>query len=159
MFRIRLLCAVLATIAAASFLTACSDDDKAKAAALTVSDQWVKAAPSGMTAMFGTLKNDGDSEIRIVSGTSDVAGKVELHEMVDEGGQRIMREKTGGFAIPAHGTVKLAPGGEHIMLMDLKKPIVAGETVVVTLRLADGSTHKVSGVARDFAGNEENYQP
>lgn len=159
MFRIRLLCAVLATIAAASFLTACGDDDKTTPAALTVTDQWVKAAPSGMTAMFGTLTNDGDSEIRVVSGTSDIAGKVELHEMVDEGGQSVMREKKGGYAIPAHGTVKLAPGGEHIMLMDLKKPIVAGQTVVVTLRLADGSTHAVTAIARDFSGNQENYQP
>lgn len=160
--------ALMAAAAPLLILTACSSNDTTPAAessasaqqsALVVTDQWVKAAPEGMTALFGTLTNNSDAEIRVVSGSSDVAGKVELHEVVSEGGQNVMQEKKDGYAIPAHGSLTLKPGAEHVMLMDLKKPITAGETVTVELRLSDGTTQTVSAVARDFAGNQENYQP
>lgn len=160
--------ALIAAAAPLLILTGCSSSDSTPAAEssasaaqspLVVTDQWVKAASEGMTAMFGTLANHSDAEIRVVSGSSDVAGKVELHEVLAEGGQNVMREKKDGYAIPAHGSLTLKPGAEHVMLMDLKQPITAGQTVEVTLRLSDGSTQTVSAVARDFAGNQENYQP
>lgn len=159
--------ALLAAVAPVLILSACSSDDSGKAgtsasqeqASLVVSDQWVKAAPSGMTAMFGTLTNNGDSEIRVVGGESPVAGMVQLHEMSAQDGTMAMREKKDGYLIPAHGSLQLAPGADHIMLMDLKEPIAAGQDVSVQLMPSDGSTQTVTAVARDFAGNQENYQP
>ncbi|GAC58408.1 hypothetical protein GOHSU_38_00470 [Gordonia hirsuta DSM 44140 = NBRC 16056] len=160
--------AIVAAAAPLLILTGCSSTDSSPAAdsaaaqqqdRLVVTDQWVKAAPEGMTALFATLTNPGDSEVRVVSGTSPAAGKVELHEMAVSGGENVMREKKDGFVIPGRGTLTLAPGGDHIMLMDLKGPINAGQTVEVDLRMADGSTQKVRAMARDFAGNQENYQP
>lgn len=152
--------AALAAAGSLFLLAACGNDDgAAPARPLSVTDQWVKAAPDGMTALFATLANTSDAEIRVVSGSTPVAGKVELHETVAHDGATVMKEKKDGYAIPAHGSLALTPGGDHIMLMDLKQPIVAGQTVTVDLRLADGSTEKVTAVARDFAGNQENYQP
>ena len=153
--------AVMTALVPLSLLTACGSTDNADAprtssqaqSTLQVSEQWVKAAPDGMTALFGTLTNTGNTELRVVSGSSPSAGMVQLHEVSD--GQ--MREKQGGYAIAPHGSLTLKPGADHIMLMDLTGPIVAGQEVTVTLRMADGSTQAVTALARDFAGNQENY--
>lgn len=155
--RTRLAAAFVAAAASLLVLAGCSSTDSTVPAneALAVSDQWVKAAPEGMTAMFATLSNHSDSEIRVVSGSTEVAEKVELHEVTDG----VMQEKKDGYAIPAHGSLTLSPGAEHIMLIGLKQPIVAGQTVVVELRLSDGTTTKVDALARDFAGNQEEYAP
>lgn len=150
----------------AGSLMSCSKTDMATtenraggAAAVTIADQWVKAAPSGMTAMFGTLKNSGAKEITVVSASSPAAGQVELHEVVGQPGSTTMRPKEDGFVIPAGGSHVLAPGGDHIMLMDLKGPLQAGADVEVTLSFNDGSSLPISAQVRDFQGAAENYQP
>lgn len=153
---------IVAAVAPLLILTACSStDDDTKTEPVVVTDQWIKAAPETehMTAAFATITNPNDQEVRIVSASSDVAGTTELHEVVKDGASSTMQEKQDGFALPAGGTLELTPGGEHIMLMDLKQPIKSGETVTITLRMADGSTQDVQALARDFAGNQEDYQP
>lgn len=130
---------------------------------VTVSDQWVKATPSGMpsgmTGLFGTLTNTGDHEVIVVSATSPVAAKVELHEVVGQDGGMAMRPKEGGFLIPAHGTHILAPGGDHVMLMDLTGPLQVGKDVEVTLTLDNGSSVPFTAQVREFPGAGENYEP
>ena len=126
---------------------------------VTIADQWVKAAPSGMTAVFGTLKNSGAKEITVVSASSPAAGEVELHEVIRQPGSTTMRPKEDGFAIPGGGSHVLAPGGDHIMLMDLKGPLQAGAEVEITLSFNDGSSLPFSAQVRDFQGAAENYQP
>ncbi len=125
-----------------------------------VSDQWVKAVPGGMTGVFGTLKNSGGQEVTVVAGSSPVAGAVELHEVVGQpGGSSMMRPKDGGFPIPADGTHILAPGADHVMLMDLKEPLKPGTDVEVTLTFADGSSLPFTAQVREFSGADEDYQP
>lgn len=154
---------VAVAVIAAGSLAGCSTaekhhDDAAKT--VTISDQWVKAADSGMTAVFGTLKNSGHHEARLVSATSPVAGKVELHEVVmDPGGSSTMRPKTGGFVIPADGSHALIPGGDHIMLMDLKQSLAVGSDVSITVEFEDGSSLPFTAQVRDFPGADEKYQP
>jgi copper(I)-binding protein len=150
----------------AGSLMSCSKTDTATtenrdqgSSVVTVADQWVKAAPSGMTAVFGTLKNSGAKEVMVVSASSPVAGEVELHEVVGQPGSTTMRPKDDGFAIPAGGSHVLAPGGDHIMLMDLKGPLQAGAEVEITLSFNDGSSLPFSAQVRDFEGAAENYQP
>lgn len=143
-------------------LVACSSDDAAAAEAdsVTVADQWVKAAPSGMTAAFATLHNSSDNDIRIVSAHTAAAGMTEMHEVVDTGsGGTTMRQKDGGFVIPAKGAITLTPGGEHFMLMELTGPITTGKSVAFSIRFTDGSTTTFDALARDFDGNQENYTP
>lgn len=130
-----------------------------QAASVTVADQWIKAAPGGMTALFGTLKNAAARDVTVVSASSPAAGMVELHEVVSEGGANTMRPKQGGFLIPADGTHVLAPGGDHLMLMDIKQPLQAGSDVGVTLTFEDGSTLPFTAQIRDFKGAAEDYQP
>lgn len=124
---------------------------------LTLDGGWAKAA-DGMSGVFGTLHNPTDADVTLVSATSPVADMVELHESVTSGATTTMREVEGGFTIPADGTFELAPGGNHIMLMELAAPLLPGDEVPVTLTFDDGSTVEVTVLAKSYAGAEENYE-
>jgi copper(I)-binding protein len=131
----------------------------ANGSALVITDPWVKAAKHGMTAAFGTLVNNTDAAVTVVSGTSPMSRKIELHEIADSGGKRIMRPKKDGFVIPAHGTRRLQPGGDHIMLMGVTKAVKPGAQIPFTLTLAGGQTMEFTAVGKKFAGAREDYQP
>jgi Uncharacterized protein conserved in bacteria len=126
-------------------------------AALSVTDPWVKAADKGMTTAFGTLVNNTDKELTVVSATSPAAARVELHEVVEKDGKTTMRQKEGGFVIPARGSHTLEPGGDHLMLMDITGKVEPGDEVTFTLTFADGSTAEFTAVAKAFAGANEEY--
>jgi len=128
------------------------------AGGVTVRDPWAKAADTGMTAVFGTLVNDGPTDITITGATSSLS-PVELHEMAMESGKMVMRQKTGGLTIKAKSSHPLEPGGDHLMLMKLAKPVKAGDEVSVTLTLADGGTIPFTAIAKPFAGAQESYAP
>jgi copper(I)-binding protein len=134
--------------------------EQSMAAGVSVRDQWASAADTGMAAVFGTFTNNDDHEARIVSATSPVAGRMEVHEVsADASGTKTMHPKAGGIVIPPGGSHDLVPGGDHLMLMDLKAPLIAGADVPVTVTFQDGSTLDVTAQVRDFAGANENYQP
>ena len=106
-----------------------------KLGALEIDHPWTRATPGGAKVGGGYLvvKNTGDTPDRLISATSPAAGKVEIHEMAIKDGVMIMRPLKDGLEIPAHGEVALKPGGYHIMLMDLKGPIVMDQPVSATL--------------------------
>ncbi|MBS4082311.1 MAG: copper chaperone PCu(A)C, partial [Rhizobiales bacterium] len=95
---------------------------------LVISAPWSRATPAGASVAAGYLAvtNKGLSADRLLSFTTDLAGQPEVHEMSNEGGIMKMRPLAKGLAIPAGATVKLEPGGYHLMLMQLKKPLAAG---------------------------------
>ena len=101
-------------------------------AQVEVSQAWVRAtvAQQKATGAFVQLKAKSDS--RLVEARSSVAGVVEIHEMKMEGSTMKMRA-IDGLDLPAGKHVELKPGGYHIMLMDLKKALPAGEQVDLTL--------------------------
>lgn len=142
--------------------TPAADTDTVTVAAgdvVTISDAWVKAAESGMSAGFGELINDSDTDVTVVSATTEAASMVELHETAaDDGGQMVMREVEGGFVIPANGALTLEPGGNHLMLMGLTAPLAAGEEVEVTLTFSDDSTYAFTAPVKDYAGANETYE-
>lgn len=134
--------------------------DETMASAVTIKDQWASSADAGMAAVFGTLTNTGHHEASIVSGDSPLAGRVEVHEVTpDATGAKAMHPKEGGIVVPAEGTHDLVPGGDHIMLMDLREPLKPGASVDLTVVFEDGSTLPVTAQIRDFAGANEDYQP
>ena len=153
-----------ATSASEALTSTPSPDAAATAAAteaesLTMTDPWVKSAEEGMTAAFGTLVNSGDSDVTIVSAETDITDTMELHETVqNDDGAMAMQEKDGGFVVPAGGEHELAPGGDHLMIMDLLRPVGPGEAVTITLTLDDGSTADVEATVKDFTGADEEYQ-
>lgn len=154
-----------AALAAALLLAGCTSQgnhehgDEPMADTVTLGEQWASAADSGMAAVFGTFTNSGHHDARIVGGESPAAGHVEVHEVVDAGGAKTMRPKAGGLVVPAGGTHDLTPGGDHLMLMDLRSPMQAGGDVTLTVLFDDGSTLPVTAQVRDFAGADEEYAP
>jgi copper(I)-binding protein len=129
-----------------------------EASSLRLDSPYVKAAKSGMTAAFGTLVNSGSEDVTVVSATSDITTAMELHETVpDDSGSMVMQPKKGGFVIPAGGSHELSPGGDHLMIMDLTRPVTAGEDITITLTLGDGSTMDVTAPVKDVAGGDETY--
>ncbi|RJL30140.1 copper chaperone PCu(A)C [Bailinhaonella thermotolerans] len=128
-------------------------------AGLTITDPWVKTTKKGMTAAFGTLVNNSDAEITVLSGSSPLSPKVELHEVADVKGKMMMRPKEGGFVIPARGSHELKPGGDHIMLMGVTGAVEPGAQVPFTLTLKDGGKLEFTAIGKDFAGAKEDYQP
>ena len=106
-----------------------------KAGDLVISQPWSRATPAGAKVAGGylTIENKGSAPDRLVSGAGGVAGKVEIHEMAMNNGVMTMRPLDKGLMIEPGKTVKLAPGGYHLMLMDLKGPLKQGEKVPVTL--------------------------
>ena len=142
---------------ASSATTSDAPDDEA--AALVMTDPWVKAAKEGMTAAFGTLVNNGPADAVVASASSDIASAMELHETVEnDDGTMAMQPKEGGFTIPAGGEHELQPGGDHLMIMDLERALRPGEIVTVTLTLEDGSTLDVGATVKNFTGADEKYQ-
>jgi len=129
----------------------------APATKVTVSDAWVKAAATGMTAMFGVIHNDSGTAVTVAGASTDLSPMVELHETVMVDGAMQMRPKAGGFTVEAGTTFTLAPGGNHVMIMGLTRPVKAGDQVTVTLKLSDGSTLAVQAIGKDFAGAKESY--
>lgn len=143
-------------------LAGCTQQHEEQTMAETVSfaDPFASATESGMTAVFGTLQNSGYHDAHIVSAMSPTAEMVELHEVsADPGGAKAMRPREDGFTVPAGGEHELAPGGDHIMLMDLTAPLQPGADVEVTVVFDDGSSLPVRAQVRDFPGGKENYQP
>lgn len=150
----------VATLVTSSCTSPAQHVDEPMAATVTISDQWASSAEMGMAAVFGTFTNTGHHEARIVSGSSPVAGRVEVHEVVtDATGTRTMRPKAGGMVVPADGSHDLVPGGDHLMLMDLKEPLQPGADVTLTVVFEDGSTLPVTAQVRDFPGADEEYRP
>ncbi len=118
-----------------------------KAGDLTIEKPWARATPKGAEVGAGYLeiRNDGASADRLTGGSADFAG-VEIHEMKMEGGIMKMRELKDGLEIPAHGSVKLAPNGYHLMFTGLKRPLVKGESAKATLTF-----ERAGAVSVDFA--------
>lgn len=113
------------------------------------------AGGSDMTTIFGTLHNNSDEDISVIGFTTSLGdADYQIHEVVDG----VMRQKDGGFDIPAGSTHELAPGGDHFMVMGYEPAIEAGDTIDLTLLLEGGATATVSGVAvRTMLPGDESY--
>src|ERR1700730_3298138 len=106
-----------------------------KAGSLDIADLWSRATPKGSSVAAGymKIKNTGSAPDRLISGSSDVASKFEVHGMTMENGVAKMRPVKGGLEIKPGDTVELKPGSFHVMFVDLKKPLTAGDHIKATL--------------------------
>jgi len=102
---------------------------------IQVGNPFAWATPTGAKtgAVYMTLDNKSDAADRLTGATSEVADKLQIHEMKVENGVMQMREVPDGLPIPAGGSVVLKPGSYHVMLIGLKKPLTAGENFPLTL--------------------------
>jgi periplasmic copper chaperone A len=117
-----------------------------KAGDLVITQAWSRATPGGAKVGSGylTIENQGSAPDRLTGGSADIADKVEVHEMATNNGVMTMRHLDKGLTIEPGKTVKLAPGGYHLMLFDLKSPLKQGDKVPVTLDFEKAGKVKVS---------------
>jgi hypothetical protein len=106
-----------------------------KAGDLTIDRPWSRATPPGAKVAGGymTIMNKGTAPDRLVGASTSAAGRVEIHEMSMKDNVMTMRPVSGGLAIEPGKSVALAPGGYHLMMMDLKAPLKKGDKLSATL--------------------------
>lgn len=107
---------------------------------LQLSNAWVRATPpnASVAGAFLEIRNAGKQSDLLLSAETDIAERVEIHEMKMAGDVMQMREVPEGLAIPAGKSLSLKPGGFHLMLIAPKRPLTEGERVEITLRFAKG---------------------
>jgi copper(I)-binding protein len=116
------------------------------APSVTVAGAWSRPAVD-TAVVYGVVRNTGSQRLAIVGASSPSARSAELHEsMTMKGGamdgaamSAMEMRPAGPVAIPPHGALTLKPGGYHVMLIGLRRPLAAGERFPVTLRFGDGS--------------------
>ena len=113
-----------------------ADDWRTRRIAAMGEGAWKAVYSIVAIAGFVLLRNAGAAD-RVMGAASPVAGRVEMHVTVREGEVMKMRE-VSAFEIPAGGTFELRPGGAHLMLMGLKRPLKKGDKVPLTLKLEKG---------------------
>jgi periplasmic copper chaperone A len=128
------------------FLAAPAVAEEVKAGDLVITQAWSRATPGGAKVAGGylTIENKGSTPDRLIGGSADVADKVQIHEMTMNSGVMTMRLLDQGLTIEPGKTVKLAPGGYHLMLLDLKSPLKRGDKVPVTLEFEKAGKVKLS---------------
>ena len=134
----------------------------APAGQVEIENYWVKSGDmttsGGMTAVYGTITNNTDHDVTLVGGSTQVAKMVQVHEMAMIDGEMKMQQIDGGLVIPAGQSATLEPGGNHLMLMNLTKDIMAGDSISVTFNF-DGSDSITldSVMAKPAEGGDESY--
>ena len=164
-FRMLFAAAALAAVAFAAPATQHAVAAEFKAGDISIEAPWSRATPGGakVAAGYVTIKNSGAAPDRLMSATADIAEKTEIHEMSMTDGMMKMREVSGGVAVPAGGSIALAPMGYHLMFLGLKKPLKEGDTFAGTLTFEKAGTAAVTfevkgvGAAAPDAGAEHHH--
>lgn len=107
------------------------------AANVSVTDAWARATMPGQPVGGAYMKIRSDADARLLSVSSTAVPRVEVHEMKMDGDVMRMRE-VKAIDLPKGKTVTLEPGGFHLMLMNLPKPIAAGDIIPLTLVVESG---------------------
>ena len=118
---------------------------------LVVEDAWVRATPGAdIAAAYMTLRNTGKASITVTGVESPFAGHAMIHETKVEGGQSKMRPHEQLVIAPG-ATVKLQPGGLHVMMHDLKQPLTVGGKVPLVIQLSGGGTVEATAAVRPLS--------
>ena len=129
---------------------------------VTVTDPWVRATAPGQKVAGAYMELKSPAGGALVSAASPVAGVVELHTMKMEEGVMKMRA-VPRIELPSGQAVKLAPGGYHVMLLDLKQQLKPGDTVPITLTLEGRdkakSSLEVKAQVREVKAGGEHQRP
>lgn len=120
---------------AAALATLCAIS--ASAQNITVTDAWARATVQGQKATGAFMKITAKDNAKLVGVSSAVAGVVEIHEMKMDKDVMKMSALPNGLDLPAGKAVELKPGSYHVMLMDLKAPLVKDSTIPLTLTVQD----------------------
>ncbi len=136
MIRLLLICSVMSSILFATTVSAKSS--------MQFNNAWIRATPPNAQVAGGFLEinNQGEDD-RLLSVSSSVSNKVEIHEMVMQGEVMQMRQLRDGLLIPGNEITTLKPGGMHLMFIQPKQSLTEGQKVTAVFLFAKSGKHKV----------------
>lgn len=109
------------------------------------------------SAAFFVIKNNSDKDIAITSANSDIAQKNELHTHIKEN-QMLKMMKIEKLVVPAKSSLELKSGGDHVMLIGLKKELKAGDEINLELSFSDGDKKSIKVPVKDLASTMHKMQ-
>lgn len=116
---------------------------------MVIKDQWIRPGAEKMaTALYFTLENNGSEADTLFAVETDIAKMVQMHETYSNGDVMGMRE-IGEIIIEPKSSVKLEPGGKHIMVMKLKRDIEKGDEVEFKLHFKQAGKKIITAAVRD----------
>jgi cytochrome oxidase Cu insertion factor (SCO1/SenC/PrrC family)/copper(I)-binding protein len=115
-------------------------------------------APAAPAALYLTLRNRSDRADALVAIHTEAAARTELHRQIGHEGMSHM-QPVGALDIPAQGELRLEPGSDHAMLLGLRRPLRAGDTITVELQLRRGGTRPVRVPVVGYADLERALTP
>lgn len=127
---------------------------------LKIDHPWTRATPAGAKVAGGylTIQNGGSAPDRLLGGSSDIAGRIEIHEMAVRDGIMTMRPLDKGLEVKPGDKTELKPGGYHIMFMDLKRQLKEGESVKGTLQFEKAGTVAVEFAVQGVGAREPGHK-
>ena len=155
--------AVHASLLLAGAPALAQDAQTYRAGPLVIETPWSRATPGGAKIGAGYMRivNRGTEPDRLVGGSMAAAGGFALHETTNVDGVARMRPVEGGLVIAPGATVDLSPGGVHVMLVDLKRPLMQGDTIEGTLVFEKAGTvaiaYRVGGIGAQSAGSSSHH--
>lgn len=107
-------------------------------------DAWARASvgTSRPSAAYLMIHNGGGRDDALLAAQSEVAGRIEIHESAERDGTMTMR-RVERVPVPAGGMARLEPRGLHLMLLDLRRPLVRGETFELSLIFEEAGTVRI----------------
>jgi periplasmic copper chaperone A len=146
------------TLAATALLIVAASFAFAQNASIQIEQPWARATPAGAStgAVYLTITNKSQEMDRLLSVSSNVADKLQIHEMKVVNRVMEMREVTDGLPVAANGSLELKPGSYHVMLIGLKKPLKAGEVIPLTLDFEKAGRVSITAPVRAIgAGHDD----
>ena len=127
-------------------------------AGLKIVHPWTRATPPGATTGVAYLRfvNSRSTAMRLTGATTPVAQRVEIHVMSVDGGVMRMRPEQG-LDIPAQATVELKPGGIHLMLIGLSRPLTQEGMIPLTLVFGSGETFSIELYVEAIGAGSSNH--
>jgi copper(I)-binding protein len=116
---------------------------------LVVRDAWVRTTTAARTTSSGylTVENRTGRPIALVRVAAKGVGSIAMHTVVEAGGQATM-QPLARAEVPALGSLRFAPGGAHLMLLDVTPPLPVGATLEMILTFDNRQTRTIRAVVR-----------
>lgn len=139
---------LIVLIIAGGIVTACVEAVNGSGSGLQVKDAWARPAQMGGTsAVYFVIDNNGEADT-LLSADCQTAGTTELH-MSKMDGDKMMMQPQENVPVPANGEVAFEPGGLHVMMLDLKSEVKAGDKLTLTLTFEKAGTIQTEATVRE----------
>ncbi len=124
---------------ATTLLAACALRSETSVPRVAIQQSWARIADSGATSgAYMDIVNNDTVPITLVGITTSDASAAEVHETMQQDGMAHMMPRTA-LRIPAGDIVQMTPGGLHVMLIDLRRTLVVGDSVRLRLQFSDST--------------------